>query len=58
MMTFNKMKQLLYLSICFLSKFLIVNYLLDVYLNTPKPIKTTSTSINLILKILDMSTFT
>jgi len=27
MMTFNKMEQLLYFSICFLSNFLIINYL-------------------------------
>jgi len=39
MMTINKMEQLLYFSICFLSNFLIINYLFNVYLNTSKSVK-------------------
>jgi len=42
MITFNKMKQLLYFSICFLSNVLIINYLPNVYLNTSRPIKITT----------------
>jgi len=36
MMIFNKMEQLLYFSISFLSNVLIINYLPNVYLNTPR----------------------
>jgi len=57
MMTFNKIKQLLYFSICLLSNFF-VNYLPDVYLNTSKLVKITGQRLILVLKILDVSMFT
>jgi len=42
MMTFNKIEQLLYFSICFFSNFFIINYLRNVYLNTLRSVKMTS----------------
>jgi len=58
MMTFNKMEQLLYFSIYFLSKFLIINYLSNIYL--PKYLKTIktcqndrSTPVILVLKVTE-----
>jgi len=55
MALYNKMEQLLYFSICFLSEVLIINYLSIVYLNTPSSRQNGSTPIILELSNIIVS---